>query len=254
MKATALFTLLAILPQCAFAQQAKPPAKPFVLEAGDVKLDTLIDDAAKYLGCNILVSPQELQGNGASTVVKLQQRVETDTKGCREVLASLLSRSGFALTVLDENRGMYEVISMFGARGREIVMRAVMRTPEQVLEDANFRVPVSTVVKLEYINGTIATNALRPFFAQTGGNPSMSITLGTAGSNTSMVLSGMQDQVAQAVRMIRTCDVPQPPDPNNPEDIARRMDRLSQVEKRCENLEKVIDELKKQVAELKKGK
>ena len=54
----------------------------------------------------------------------------------------------------------------------------------------------------------MATNSLRPFFASTGqvGAP---LTLGNVGNNRAMLLQGFTDQVAAAIRLLRTVDVPQ---------------------------------------------
>ncbi|MBZ0150676.1 MAG: hypothetical protein K8J09_04020 [Planctomycetes bacterium] len=241
MKAT-LLPLLAFLTQAAFAQETPVPAKPFVIEAGEVRLATLIDDAAKYLGCNILTSPQEIASVNGGTEVKLQQRIETDQKGCREVLTTLLARNGLVLTVLDQDRNLYEVLNLNGPRGREILNRAVNRSPEAILAEPNLRMPVSTAVKLEHINAVVATNALRPFFASTGASPGSSLTIGNVGAVSSILITGMQDQVAQAIRMVRTCDVPQPIDVNDPNGPLPLLERIARLEKRVAELEKALAE------------
>jgi hypothetical protein len=183
-------------------------ADTFVLAAGEVSINDLIDRCAAFLDYNILVSPQELAACVGSGGVKLQKAVETDRDGCEELLANLLYRNGLVLTVLDEKLGMLEIIHASGPRGREIQTRALMRTPAQVLARPRLKVPVMTTVPLEFINATIATNALRPFFASTGGaGPASSLTLGNVGNSRALLLSGMQDQVAHAVNLIRACDV-----------------------------------------------
>jgi hypothetical protein len=243
-----LFLVSALLPfgtaQTPAAAASAPTAKAataatFVLEAGDVKIGDLIDRAATFLHWNILANPQELSSASGAGIFKLQQRVETDAQGCQELLASLLGTSGFALTSLDEKKSLYEVISMFGPRGREVFNRSVNRSPEEILARPDLRMAVTTVVQLQHINATIATNALRPFFASTG-SPSggASLTLGNVGNNTGMLLSGMQDQVANAIRMLRLVDVPpaQPPVQGLTEQIEALQDRVAKLEKALEKL------------------
>ena len=191
---------------------AARPATTFVLEAGELTITDLIDRAAASLQCNILVNAMELQTTGpGSSSVKLQRRVEVDAQGCQEVVANLLSSVGLCLTVLDESKQVYEVISANGPRNREIINRATHRTPEEVLARPNLRMAVTTAVQLQHTNGVIATNALRPYFASTGSpGGANSIIMGNAGNNSGILLSGMQDQVANAIRLLRTVDVPPP--------------------------------------------
>ena len=206
--ATLLLSLLACSPSCVAQQgQKEAPKPPFVLEAGEVQLPTLVDRCASYLGRNILMNAAEMQGGGPGPlVVRLQQKVETDQAGCEEVMTSLLYRSGFAVIQLDDG-GMFEVVSMHGPRGREVTTRTQHRSVEQVLARPNLKVPVTVTVALKHINATIATNALRPFFASTAG-PGPSLTIGNVGNNSAMLISGFQDQVAQAIRLVRECDTP----------------------------------------------
>lgn len=185
-------------------QSPQEPA-PFVAQAGEEDLTRLIDRCAAYLKRNILYSNEEMRAG--QSMVKLQQPVTTDRDGCEVFLSQMLYRAGFALTQVDEKGTMLEVISMQGPRQREISQRAVMRTADEVLARADLRVPVTVVLKLEHTNAAIATNALRPFFASAGG-PSSALMIGNVGNNTAMLLSGMQDQVAQAIRIVRAGDAP----------------------------------------------
>ena len=158
-----------------------------------------------------------------------------------EFLASMLHRSGLALTRAD-GKGTLEVLNMQGPRGRDVTSRAETLTLEQVLARPDRKMPVSTVVKLQHVNATIATNALRPFFASTGG-PVSSLTLGNVGNNSGMVLCGMQDQVVQAIRMLREVDLPA-----TPEEVARQKSNSSRVEdleKRVKALEEKLEQLSK---------
>lgn len=202
------FALLTALPACIAQQPSKAiPKDPFRLPAGEVKIPALIDQCAAYLGANILWTEQEVQSPGSTTSAKLQHPIETDRDGCEELLATLLVRSGLALVWLDDKGSMMEVVSLSGPRAREMSMRAQERTVEAVLARPNLRLPVTVTLPLEHINATIATNALRPFFASLS-PVSQALTIGNVGNNRSMVLSGMQDQVVHAVRLIQKCDVP----------------------------------------------
>jgi hypothetical protein len=208
--ATLLFSLalFTAMPSCIAQSPPKaPPKEPFVVAAGELSLTDLIDRSAAYLDCNILVSPQELSSQNAQPV-RLQKGISTDRDGCEEFLANMLYRNGLALTRMDEKGSMLEVIGLFGPRGREVASRALECSPEAVLQRPNLKLAVTTVVPLEHVNATIATNALRPFFASTGQPGASTLTIGNVGSSKAMLISGMQDQVAQAIRLLRKCDVP----------------------------------------------
>jgi hypothetical protein len=180
-----------------------------VVAAGEVTIEALIDRCAAYLDCNILSSPHELQNGPSAATLELQKSISVDAAGCEEFLANALYRSGLALTWLDNRGELREVIAMSGARHREVLTRALERSPEEVLARPNLKLAVTTVVPLEHINATIATNALRPFFASSGASSGgSSLTIGNVGGAKSMLISGMQDQVAQAIRLIRKCDLP----------------------------------------------
>jgi hypothetical protein len=204
----------------------------FVLEAGDHRTTDLVDKAAQFLGRNILFCEQETAqcGPGGGTL-RLQQRVEVDATGCEELLCSLLYVRGLALVPIDEARGMYEVLAMAGPRGRELMSRAPLRTVDEVLARPQLRMLVTTTLQLKNINATIATNALRPFFAQNNNNnQGGALILGTAGSNNGLVIAGFQDQVASLVRMVRNLD----------EGATREAggdERLAALERRLEALE-----------------
>ena len=66
--------------------------------------------------------------------------------------------------------------------------------------------PIVTTVPLNNINSNMATNALRPFFAQSGSHPG-GLVLGTAGDDASILLQGFGSQVAAAHQMLKLVDV-----------------------------------------------
>ena len=237
----ASLALAAVLPcQHEPARAADKATKaPFVFEPGVVDVRTLIERCGAYLQCNILLDEAELGGGRQQRpaakaadaapegpFVALQLPVVTDRDGCEELLGSLLWTRGLALVPLDEQKGVYEVLSVHGPRAREIPLRAVLRTPAEVLARPHLRQFVTVVQELEHTNATIATNALRPFFATSGGQQGVaSLTLGNVGTATSMVLTGPQDLVASALQMLKAADVPQPPEVR-PE-LTARLDALA---------------------------
>ncbi|MCA8965269.1 MAG: hypothetical protein KDC48_10290 [Planctomycetes bacterium] len=218
---------------------------PFVFEAGEVNLRDLVDRCAAYLRWNILVSDQELSGAGRTPTVALQQPVVTDEDGCEELLSSLLWTSGLALVPLDEGKKVYEVLFMNGPRQREIASRAVQRTPAQVLARPNLRMWITTVYPLTHTNATIATNALRPFFASAGGPSGNSLTLGNVGNNTAILLSGPQNSVASAIEVLKAADVP--PVAGTEPGVAERLEALT---RRCEELAQQVAALQARLDKL----
>ena len=201
------------------------PAKaPFVFEAGLQELRPLVHRCAAYLQRNILLDPRELQlvqGNarrqgGAQApqeateglTIELQSPVVTDRDGCEELLQGLLWTQGLAIVPLDEAKGVYEVLAMAGQRAREITQRAPNRTVAEVLARPRLRSWVTVAMPLKHINATIATNALRPFFASTSG-PSQVLTLGNVGSSSTILMCGPQDTVASAIAVLQAADTDQ---------------------------------------------
>ncbi|MFY9342341.1 MAG: hypothetical protein WAT39_07620 [Planctomycetota bacterium] len=236
--ATFLLSLLALTPACVTQQTTKPPTKdPFVVEAGETTLPALIDRCAAYLDRNILTSASEMAtANQGGNQIRFQKRIETGRDGCEELLTTMLYRAGFALTQLDDGQ-MFEVIALAGPRGREVASRAQHRTAEQALARPNLKVFVTVPVPLQHINATIATNALRPFFASSGGGGG-SVSIGNVGNSSALLVSGFQDQVVQAIRLVRECDVP-----------AAKMEpdldqRLSAIERRLKAIKEQLAERK----------
>ena len=103
-----------------------------------------------------------------------------------------------------------EIISITGPRQREITNGARYVTPDELPQYKNQTgVPILTTIPLKHINATIATNALRPFYASTGGAAGgAQLTLGNVGNNTAMLLQGYGPQVYAAVKLLELVDVP----------------------------------------------
>jgi hypothetical protein len=267
----AVFALALTVPAFAQTPNTNPaPAKaPFVFEAGTVELRPLVDRCAAYLQRNILIDPIEVQstpaaqGNargkggqgadaGTSLAFELQLPVVTDRDGCEEMLHSLLWSKGLTMVPLDEAKGVYEVLSMHGQRARELLQRAVSRTPAEVLARPRLRQWVLVAMNLKHINATIATNALRPFFAM--GSQQSPLALGSTGTSSTILLCGPQDAVASAILVLQTADVAQA-DVNSEiqtrteqlskqtADLAARMEQLELMRQRIAALEKKVTEL-----------
>lgn len=233
-----------------------PKLQRFVIEPGAIEMSELVDRSASYLGWNILVNQQELAH--CADQFKLQNRIETDRSGCEDVLTTMLATRGIVVRPLDEGKKLYEVVSLQGPRGREVLNSAPQRTAEEILSRPNLRMPVSTVLPLKHINSQIAVNSMRPFFASHQGSSSM-LSFGTAGSKSSLMITGMQDQVATAIRMVQNSDVPAEPQADaqpmkRAQGQAQRTtvssNRLKRLEGRLADLEKRLDRLAKL---LKKG-
>lgn len=180
-------------------------AATFVLDAGTHEIPALIDRVAEHLQYNILYNQNELGNAGA---VRTTRRTEVDRQGCWELFGSLLYHKGLAILPLDPAKGFYEVVGMQGPRAREIATSSMYVPSDQIEQYANQKAtPILTSVALQNINATIATNALRPFFAQSGGPGMSSLSLGNVGNNSHLLVQGYGPQVAAACRLLRLVDV-----------------------------------------------
>src|SRR5262249_52766593 len=144
-------------------------ATTMLLPAGRIGLRELIDATATFLQWNILFTPSELQQSASGNMIELQTPMPVDAKSCEEVVSELLFNKGYVLLPRNRERHMFEVVFMAGQRAREVVSGAETRTLDEVMARPTLKQMVSVIVPLQNINATIAVNALRPFFAQTGG-------------------------------------------------------------------------------------
>jgi hypothetical protein len=227
-------TRLTLLLLCAVAPalaQDKPEirydATTMILPAGAHAIRDVVDATAKFLQRNILTDPQELAA--APAPVELQNAMQLDRKGCEEAVSELLFSRGFVLVPRDESKGLYEVVFMNGPRGRDLGASAPHRTPEQIRARPGLQQPVTTLVTLQNVNATVAANSLRPFFAGRKGGPSL--TLGSTGDNRSLLLSGIQSEVASALEILRQTDGPPPGEGKGPPppDLQRKVAELEQT-------------------------
>lgn len=273
--AVAVAAIALALPAFAQTPSANPaPAKaPFVFEAGTVELRALVDRCAAYLQRNILIDPIELQSTpaaqgtargkggqgadaGTTLAFELQLPVVTDRDGCEEMLYSLLWSKGLTMVPLDEAKGVYEVLSMHGQRARELLQRAVSRTPAEVLARPRLRQWVLVAMNLKHINATIASNSLRPFFA-TGGQASQ-LSIGNAGNSSTLLLCGPQDAVVGAISLLQAADVVQADvfteQQTRTEQLAKQTAELAARLEQLELLRQRTATLEKKVTELSTGK
>jgi hypothetical protein len=243
-------------------------ATTMLLPAGHIGLRELIDATATFLQWNILFAPSELQQSASGSMIELQTPMPVDAKSCEEVVSELLYNKGFVLLARNRERHMFEVVFIPGQRGREVMSGAETRTPDEVLARPTLKQPVSVVVPLQNTNATIATNALRPFFAQAGGaGGAGGLTLGTTGTNNALLITGIQSQVADAIRLLRKVDGdtagaagaaagpagpgPAAGGPGGAGPAPALGDRISALEKAVQELTATIQALQKQLAERK---
>ncbi len=213
------------------------PSGTFQLASGAHSTKDIIDATARYLGVNILANKGELE---MTPQIDLQSAVLLRGDEVEQFVGDLLWTRSLALV---PRAGSYEVISMVGSRGREVMTAAVMRTPEEILLRPSLRTPVTTTISLKHINANIATNALRPFFAQAGMPAGgAGLTFGTAGSNDRILISGFQNDVARAIELVRANDQPPVNKAAAPSPAGAQLDDLA---KKVEALEKRIEALEK---------
>lgn len=226
------FLIPAFAPSICAQETKATPTKQFALPAGEIKVMDLIDQCAAYLDVNILTTASDCV---SVQPIRLHKAITTDASGCEEVLTSLLSRSGFALTVVDEKHGLLEVLQVSGPRNHEILMRSQQKSVETILARPNLVVPVTTVLTLKYIHAIAANNSMRVLFARSSGSPT-SLQVSTSGSTSTLIINGMQNEVAWAIRVIQRSDVKAAWD----EQTKSLQSRLSDFAKRIRSLEKKL--------------
>lgn len=206
------FTIALIVLPVSCQVPSERQSEPFVFDAGAHEVPALVDRVAAYLGYDILYDVSELQAGRpgeAAAQIRLTRRTEVDRKGCWEVASSLLHAHGYAILPLDPSHGFFELVAMNGPRGGEVASRFLYVEESRIEEFAgDCATPVLTTVKLRNINANIATNALRPFFANAGSTRSSGLTFGTAGNNSALLVQGFGSQVYHAVQLVRQVDRP----------------------------------------------
>ena len=226
----------------------------FSLAAGEHDLAELVAQAATVLGRNILWQASERAVTKTSSLsVMLNNPIKLTPTAFEELLGNLLYAQGMVIAPIDAEKGFFEVIALQGPRSREVMNRAPWRTPEEILARPTQREFVMTTVRLKHINATICNNALRPFFASSGGQPGgagATLMIGSAGTQEALVLAGFTDQLCAAMRLIRECDQPptQPPDPNmqgGPNPFAPMQAQIKALQEQVAELQKAAGATKK---------
>lgn len=177
------------------------------LPAGKIRLRDLIEETAKFMKWNVMISPTELEMSPDGSEVALQTPISLDATNAEDLLSELVYAKGLVLLLRDSNKGMYEVVSLHGPRAREVATSAPHRTPEEILARPNLKMSVTTVLPLKLTNAPTACNTLRPFFATPGG---AGLTVGTSATGNALLLAGIQSQVADAIRMVQKIDAEAP--------------------------------------------
>lgn len=180
-------------------------AQEVVFPSGDHELGDVVGFVSDYLGVDLLLDASECMGGDMR--VRTRHDITVDREGAWELLNSVLNHRGMAVIPLNRDLKLYEIINLQGAKRSKVSMNALLVDVDQIDRVARWNAtPVLCRVPLENTNATIATNALRPFFAQAGGGGAIMLQIGNMGRDRELILQGMGDQVAAAVRLIRAAD------------------------------------------------
>jgi general secretion pathway protein D len=188
-------------------------------ESNGMELTEFIKWAQEVTGRRFVFTATDLAsaGQGGNTISFLgtfKIKRERFTEDFYAFFQTMLYIKGFAVVPRGEgDLELLEIVSMSGARGREVTNGARYVTPDE-LPQYRYQtgVPILTTVPLKHINATIATNALRPFYASTGSpQGGATLTLGNVGNSSAMLLQGFGPQVYAAVELLKLVDVPTEP-------------------------------------------
>ena len=184
-------------------------------ETSGMDLKEFVKWAQEMTGYRFYFNENELQQSPSGTRVSFLGTFTFNRDGfVKEFFGffqTMLYIKGFAL--LPRGTGeqeLLEIVSMSGQRARDVNSSARYVALESIEEyRSQTGVPILTTVPLKNINANIATNALRPFFAQAGAAAgAASLTFGTAGNNTALLLQGFGPQVYDAVKLLQLVDKP----------------------------------------------
>jgi hypothetical protein len=125
-----------------------------VLEAQEHSIAYLIDTSAKFLGRNYVYDrsqPRSSQEGSLSLAesqkVRLQSRLQLDRENCEDIIGQLVSVHDWTLSPLDPTNKIYQwthpTISSYGNNRP----RAILLTPEQILEHPNRMIRVTTTLR-----------------------------------------------------------------------------------------------------------
>lgn len=214
--------------------QSQAAADPFVVAAGPLKLTDLVARAADYLGCNILIDPREAQ-QLTEEAITLQREVKTDRAGCEEFLAATLSEAGMVVGYVDAKQQTLAATLRSGSHADRILVRAIPRTPEEVLARPGLAMPATTIVELQHCDRREAFEALRPF-STAGRSPREGIVVQDLGESNRLLLVGLQRDLAFALGMLAKVDTPEAAS------ARKRADEQRAIEDRIRKLEQLLRE------------
>ena len=207
-------------------QSQEPAAKPRMEVQGDkiifsmsetagMELKEFVKWAQEMTGKRFFVNESELTQSASGPRVSFLGTFKFNREGFVDeffgFFQTMLYIKGFAL--LPRGAGdqeLLEIVSMTGQRARDVNSSARYVSLDSI-EDYRGQtgVPIMTTIQLKNINANIAQNALRPFFAQSGGAAgASSLLFGTAGNNSSLLLQGFGPQVYDAVKLLQLVDRP----------------------------------------------
>ena len=182
-------------------------------ETNGMELPEFIKWTERMTGKVFTFNDTELQAAGQGTRITFVGTLRIKKERFREdffaFFQTMLYIKGFA--IVPRGKGdleMLEIVSMNGPRNKEITNGAIYVTLEDIDKYASQTgVPILTTVPLTNINATVASNALRPFFAAAGPAQAQ-LQIGNVGNNTAMLLQGFGPQVYAAVKLLQLVDVP----------------------------------------------
>jgi general secretion pathway protein D len=188
-------------------------------ESNGMEIAEFIKWATEVTGRRFVFTTADLAtgGAGSNTISFLgrftikRERFEEDFFA---FFQTMLYIKGFAVVSRGEGAlELFEIVSMGGARGREVTNGARYVPPDDIVKYRyQTGVPILTTVPLKNINATIATNALRPFFASTGSPAGGgTLQLGNVGNSSAILLQGFGPQVYAAVELLKLVDIPTEP-------------------------------------------
>jgi general secretion pathway protein D len=185
-------------------------------ETNGMELTHFVKWAQEVTGKRFTYNIQELTGGSSagSTVSFLgtfrikRERFQEDFYS---FFQTMLYIKGYAVVPRgDGDLELLEIVMMTGTRGREVTNGARYVSPDELI---NYRfqtgVPILTTWPLKHINAQLANNALRPFFATTGGaQAGGSVQIGNVGNKSALLLQGFGPQVYAAVQLLKLVDEP----------------------------------------------
>lgn len=185
-------------------------------ESNGMELIEFIKWAQEVTGKRFTFNAQEFgaggaTGNTVSFLGTFRIKRERFQEDFYSFFQTMLYIKGFAVVPRGEgDLELLEVVMMTGQRGREVTNGARYVTPTELGEYRHQTgVPILTTVPLKHINAQLANNALRPFFASTGGaNAGGSVLIGNVGNKSALLLQGFGPQVYAAVELLRLVDEP----------------------------------------------